>query len=521
MLAFYDAIRTLADIPGLHAGGTALIFGERRVSYPDFAAEAGRIAATFTACGLVRGDRVAFLGTDSDRSLALLFGCALAGMVFVPINWKLDEDDLAYIVADSGAKLLFLTATTAAAGARVAAACPDLKQVVAIDGDDDAGGYGAWLTQAGGPVPAGGGDPDEPVIQVYTSGTSGRPKGVVLGHRGFIDVVREIERAGDPFIDWRPGDVSLLALPSFHVGGLWWAIQGLINGAANVVLPAFAPAAALAAIPRWKITKLAFVPAMLRFMLSEPAAAETDTSSVGMVIYGGSPMPRPVLEAAMALFRCPFAQNYGLSETSNMAIFLPADEHADLVARNVPAAGRPLRGVDVRIIDADGRDLPAGETGEILFRTPSRMLCYWRQPEATARTLVDGWLYTGDAGHLDSEGYLHITDRIKDLIISAGENIYPAEIERALAAHPDISDVAVIGIPDKRWGEVPFAYVVPRAGSGLDRKTVMAYARAVVAPFKMIRDVAFIDQLPRNSAGKILKRVLREPHWAGLERRVN
>ncbi|MEN2977688.1 long-chain-fatty-acid--CoA ligase (plasmid) [Tistrella bauzanensis] len=528
MLSFYDATRTLADIPDLHDEGTALIFGDRVTTYPDLRATADRVAAALVASGLGRHARVGFLGLDSDRAYALLFGCARAGMVFVPVNWKLEPDDLRYIMADSGAELLFVSADMAGVARDIADTCQTLRGLVVMDGtaDTDGGTGGAtrfedWLEKGAAAPDRDAADPDAPVIQVYTSGTSGRPKGVVLCHRGFIDLVREIERAGDDFIDWRPGDVSLLALPSFHVGGLWWAIQGLINGAANIVLPAFTGAAALTAIGRHRATKLAFVPAMLRFMLSEPAAATTDVSSVGLVIYGGSPMPRPILDAAQALFRCRFAQNYGLSETSNMAIFLPAPEHAALAAAGSTAAGRPLRGVGLKIIDAQGNPLPPGQTGEIAFHTPTRMLGYWNQPEATARALVDGWILTGDAGHVDADGYLHITDRIKDLIISAGENIYPAEIERVLAAHPDIDDVAVIGIPDKRWGEVPLAYVVARPGSGLTRAAVMAHARETIAAFKMIRDVAFIDRLPRNPAGKILKRVLREPHWAGQGRGVN
>lgn len=523
MIDAYDATRTLSDIPDLHPSRIALISEGRALGYPALSAAANRVAHALARLGLARGARVAFVGHDSEKSYELLFGCARAGMVFVPVNWKLGEDEAAWIVDDAEAEVLFVTAGSAALAAGLLARCARLRAVVQLDGAPaaDCLAYPAWRDAAPATRPADPRDPETPVIQVYTSGTSGRPKGVVLAHRGFIELVREVVRAGDEFIDWRPGDVALLALPTFHVGGLWWALHGLINGATGIVLPAFSGAAALEAIVAHRVTKLAFVPAMLRFLLSEPGCAQADLSSVDLVVYGGSPMPAPLLELAQARLRCRFAQNYGMSETSNMAIFLPPSEHAALGSARKLAAGRPLRGVAVRIVDRAGRELGPGEPGEILFRTSTRMLGYWKQPDATAETIVDGWVHSGDAGYLDADGYLSITDRIKDLIISAGENIYPAELEQMLLSHPGIAEAAVIGVPDARWGEVPVAYVVAARDAGLTRSVVLAHARARVAGYKMLYDVIFVDQLPRNSTGKVLKRVLREPHWAGRERQVN
>ncbi|MBA3772880.1 MAG: long-chain-fatty-acid--CoA ligase [Ramlibacter sp.] len=522
MQNFYETIRTLADIPDLHASGTALIFQGRCTSYPDLSAAANRIANAMAAQGLTPGGRVAFLGLDSDKSYEILFGCARAGMVFVPVNWKLNADEMEFIVRDAECELLFVTPETAQAAQDFRPRCPRLRAVVIVGGTAPGfAGYTDWRDAEPSSKPDRAVDPGAPVVQVYTSGTSGQPKGVVLAHSGFIDTVREIVRAGDEFIEWTAGDVTLLALPTFHVGGLWWAVQGLINGAANVVMKTFNSAEALVAIAELKITKLAFVPSMLRFLLSDPASATTDLSSVGLIIYGGSPMAIPLLENAQALFRCRFAQNYGMSETTNMAIFMPPSEHAAMTGQRRNAAGRPLRGVRIRIVDSAARDLPPGESGEIFFHTPTRMLEYWKRPEATAETLIDGWIRTGDAGHIDADGYLYITDRIKDLVISAGENIYPAELERALLTHPGVEEVAVIGIPDRRWGEVPIAYVVPVPGSGLTKADILAHARSHIASFKMIYDAILIDRLPRNSTGKVLKRVLREPHWAAQDRQVN
>ncbi|WP_183085293.1 long-chain-fatty-acid--CoA ligase [Trinickia fusca] len=523
MLAHYEATRTLADVPDLHPEGTALIFEDRPIGYAELSASANRVAQALIENDVMPGARVAFVGLDSEKSYEILFGCARAGAVFVPVNWKLGAEEIAFIVEDAEAQFLFVTPEVAELAQRLRTQCPKLRRVIVIDsGTNGPNDYGVWRDAAPAVRPdfyrA---DPAAPVVQVYTSGTSGRPKGVVLAHRGFLDLVREIVRSGDEFIDWRPGDVALLALPTFHVGGLWWAIQNLVNGATGVVMKTFDGAKALAAIERHRITKLAFVPAMLRFLLSEPACTKTDLSSVGLVIYGGSPMPAPLLAHAQTLLRCPFAQNYGLSETTNMAIFMPPSEHAALGDERASTAGRPLHGVSVRIVDRERLDVARGQHGEIAFHTSSRMLGYWKRPKETAETLVDGWLFTGDAGYIDERGYLHITDRIKDLIISAGENISPAELEQALQTHPQIEEAAVIGVPDRRWGEVPVAYVVTTPGSALTKADIMAHARSHIAPFKMLYDAILIERLPRNSTGKVLKRVLREPHWAGHERRVN
>lgn len=526
MLEFYEAVATLADIPDLHAARwperTALIFEDRTISYGELAERSNQVANALLAEGLALGTRVAMLGYDSERSYEVLFGCAKAGMVIAPINWRLEPSDIAYIIQDSDAELLLIAPEMAALVEGFLADCARLRRVVVLSGDCGRHtGYENWRNGQRASRPELDIAASTPVVQVYTSGTSGRPKGVVLPHGSFIDLIREIVRAGDELIDWKTEDTSLLALPTFHVGGLWWAIQGMINGARAVVLPTFTGGRSLEAIPKYGITKLAFVPAMLRFLLSEPAAANTDVSSVELVIYGGSPMPRPILEKATALFKCRFSQNYGLSETCNMAIFMSSSEHRDLSNPKLDAAGKPLRGVSVRIIDDQGRDLPPRQIGEIAFKTPGRMLEYWKLPQETARTLVNGWVHTGDAGYVDEDGFVHVTDRIKDVIISAGENVSPAEIERVLMQHPDIDDVAVVGIPDDRWGEVPMAHVVKRPGSELTKAQVLAFARKRVAGFKQPRVVEFIERLPRNPSGKILKRVLREPYWVGREKRVN
>jgi long-chain acyl-CoA synthetase len=526
MLEHYLAIETLADIPGVHARATpertALIADGRRVSYAALAERSDRVANALVAAGLAPGARVAMLGMDSESSYEILLGCAKAELVLLSINWRLEPSEIAYILQDSEAELLVVSKELVAMAEAFLPSCPRLGTVVVFDQTSERYPvYHAWRDAQPHQRAASRIDPSRPVVQVYTSGTSGRPKGVVASHRCFLDVIREVVRAGDELIDWRPHDTILLALPTFHVGGLWFGIHGLVNGATNVVMKTFHGAVALELIEQHAVTKVAFVPAMLRFMLSEPTCRTANLSSVDQLIYGGSPMPRPVLDRARELFQCRFNQNYGLSETTNMAVFMPSAEHLDPANPRLAAAGKPLRGVAVKILDPDGRALPPGQTGEIAFRTAGHMLEYWKLPDETRKTLVDGWIHTGDAGYVDADGFVYVTDRIKDLIISAGENIYPAELERVLGQHEGIAEVAVIGIPDDRWGEVPIAVVVRRPGATLTKGDVMSYARKHLASFKMLRSVEFADALPRNASGKILKRVLREPYWSGRAKRVN
>lgn len=460
MLEHYDAIATLADIPALHARAhperTALIAEGRRVSYGALEERSSRVANALIAEGLPRQARVAVLGTDSESAYELLLGCAKAGMVMLSINWRLEASEIAYIVQDSESELLFITPELTAMVEAFLSSCPRLKRVIVLDGASERYPvYPAWRDARPERYEASPVDKGQAVVQVYTSGTSGRPKGVVLSHGCFLDVIREVVRSGDELIHWKDGDTTLLALPTFHVGGLWFGIHGLVNGATNVIMKVFTGASALELIEQHAVTKVAFVPAMIRFMLSEPGSRTANLSSVDQLVYGGSPMPRPLLERAQGLFKCRFTQNYGLSETTNMAVFLPSEEHLDPTNPRLRAAGRPLRGVAVKILGPDGGALPTGQVGEIAFKTAGHMLEYWKLPDETRRTLVDGWLHTGDAGYVDEDGFVYVTDRIKDLIISAGENIYPAELERILIQHEELADVAVIGIPDDRWGSCP------------------------------------------------------------------
>jgi len=394
--------------------------------------------------------------------------------------------------------------------------------VVAFGGDSALGmGFDVWCEAAEAADPALPTDADEVVVQMYTSGTTGFPKGVMLAHRSFFAVVRSMRSQGDPWIGFSPDDVSLMPLPAFHIGGLWWAMTGLIAGAKNVVMDAFSGTGMLRLIEEHGVTKVCMVPAMMQVALSEPEAASTDFSSLDHVVYGGSPIPRALMERALSTFACAFAQIYGLTETGNTAVCLRPDDHVDLDSERMGAAGRAYPGVRLKCIDQAGRELPPRQIGEICIDSPANMVGYWNREAATAETLIDGWIHTGDAGFLDEDGYLFVQDRVKDMIIAAGENIYPAEIESVLCGHPEVVEAAVIGIPDERWGESVKALVVRRDGSGLTARALLAHVRGDLAAFKLPRTVDFVGALPRTVSGKIKKAELRAPFWEGRERQVN
>ncbi|WTW99116.1 long-chain-fatty-acid--CoA ligase [Streptomycetaceae bacterium NBC_01309] len=496
---------------------TAFVTADRRVTYADLDHASEQVAAALTADGIKPGSRVAHLGRESERYYEVLLGCAKAHVVLVPVNWRLTAPETGHILGDSEAQLVFCDREFADSGIPAGTAA----RVLALD---DAGpdGYQAWKEAApcrtDAAPPAG---PDDPVVQMYTSGTTGLPKGVVLAHRSFFAVRHALADAGLDWIDWRADDITLLSVPGFHIGGLWWAAQALDEGVPVVLMPAFTPGAALRAIREHAVTTLCMVPAMLRAVLGEPGTAAADFARIRKVVYGGSPMPEALLARCVEVMGCEFAQIYGLTETGNTAVCLPPRDHAPGAPR-LRAAGRPYPGFAVKVVGDDERALAPGEIGEVWLRSPARMLGYWHRPDADAETLVGDWIRTGDAGFLDADGYVHLHDRVKDMIISAGENIYPAEIENALAAHPGVADAAVIGVPDDRWGEAVHAFVVaadpgsPPAPADLSR-----FLRGRLAPFKLPARYVFVESVPRNPSGKALRRELRAPYWRDRERNVN
>jgi long-chain acyl-CoA synthetase len=517
------AIPTIADVTRHHArerpDQTALYYQDERISYRALDLRASQVAQALMRAGIAPESRVAVLTKNAPAFFELWFGATKANIVLVPVNFRLAPPEIAYVVNDAGAELLFVGADYYDAVEKVAGVLKTVRTIIALDG-----GHPAWTDYTVWRDRAPAVDPLLPLrgrdcaIQMYTSGTTGHPKGAQLSHDNLLTLLPNALRQWGV---WRDSDVNLVCMPLFHIGGSGWALIGLYRGIENVLARDFDPGAILRLIEERRITKTLFVPAMMLFLLQAPQCRDTDFSSLDLILYGASPAPLDLLRNALAVFGCGLGQVYGLTETTGAVTYLPPEDHGEHAIERMASCGKPSDGVEIRVVDALGRALPAGEVGEVVCRTPQIMLGYWNLPEATTQALRDGWFHTGDAGFFDQDGYLHIYDRVKDMIVSGGENIYPAEVESALFGHPAVADVAVIGVPDEKWGEAVKAVVVKKPGVQVSAGELIEHARQRIAGYKVPRSVDFIDVLPRNPSGKILKRELRKPYWQGRERQVN
>ncbi len=491
----------------------AIRFGDRVTSYSDYDRRATQIANGLAALGVKPGDRIAYFGKNSDLAVELMLGAARAGVVFIPIIWRLAPAEVDFIMADSGAAVLFRE---------------DVFEGVTFDGPivSMEREFAAWRdAQPDTPVAMAVG-PHDALLQLYTSGTTGLPKGVVLSHHNGTHLRPLMREHGIYWYCAEPGDSVILAMPYGHIAGVGTALGAVLGGQELIVHREFDPALLIEDVERHRVKWLFLVPAAIRLLLAHPAAERADFSSVKGLTYGASPIPLELLKQGVERLGCDFAQLYGLTETFGTVVSLPPADHRaeNIVDREhvMKSAGKALPGTELAILGDDLQPLPPGAVGEVAIRGDSVMLGYWNRPEENAKAMVaGGWFRTGDAGILDEAGYLHIQDRIKDMIISGGENVYPAEVESAVFGHPDIADIAIIGVPDEAWGEAVKAVIVRRPGSDLDEAGVIAYARERIAGFKCPKSVDFVDLLPRNPSGKILRRELRAPYWQGKERQVN
>lgn len=528
-MPYYPEIRTLGDIARFHGrerpSATAFVFENRSSDYRTFDLHTNRIANGLLVEGLEPQARIAVMGKNSDWYYELLVGCAKADMVTVGINWRLAPPEVAWILNDCEAPILFVGKEFLPLYESIRDQLTSVEKVIVLaDQDDRYPTFVAWRDEQSDADPDIDVHPHSVAVQMYTSGTTGHPKGVQVNHYAFYALNEIADNLGEPeeeWTTWTDQDVSLLAMPNFHIGGTGWALIGMYAGAKNVVLSEFTPGGCLQAIRDFGISKLFIVPAAMQFVLADPTCAQTDFSPLKYIVYGASPIPLPLLKRAMDVFQCGFIQLYGMTETIGVGTYLPAEDHDPNGNPRMRSAGKTRPGVDIAIKDLEGNLLPTGVIGEICIKSPSNMVGYWKRPDATESTLVDGWVHTGDAGYLDEDGYLYVQDRIKDMIVSGGENVYPAEVESALFGMEGIADVAVIGVPDDKWGEAVKACVVRKPGSNITQEQIIAFARERIAGYKVPKSVDFIDVLPRNPSGKILKRELRAPYWAGRDRQVN
>ena len=515
-------ITGLADIVREHARQrpdlAALVHRGRATSYADLDRAASRVAQGLIADGIRPQRRVAHLDKSSDLFFELLFGVAKAGAVMVSVNWRLAPPEVLHIVNDAEAEILFVGEEFFPVLEQIRGELKTVRKIVTLDGRHAAWEpFIAWRDRHPATDPHLAARPSDTAVQFYTSGTTGLPKGAELTNTNFASMLGLWTR------EWllAPGVPNLVCLPMFHIGGAGWGIAGLFAGATNHVVREFVPAEILQIVERERLQVMLLVPAMILFLVQAPQIRETDLSSLRLIVYGAAPIPAELLKQAMAVFPCGFQQVYGLTETTGAITVLPAADHDPNDAAKLLSCGYAQKGVELRIVGDDGADLPPDKVGEIAVRSAQVMGGYWKLPEATERAVQGDWFFTGDAGYLDTRGYLYIYDRVKDMIVSGGENIYPAEVESALFGHPAVADVAVIGVPDERWGETVKAVVVKKNGAEVTPAELIGWARERIAGYKLPKSVDFIDALPRNPTGKILKRELRKTYWGDKQRQVN
>jgi len=520
---------TLAEIVRAHAAGRggalAMRCGDRSWTYTELRDESAQVAQALLADGVEPQQRVAVLDKNAGEYFTFLFGACMANAVTLAVNWRLAPREMEYILNHAETRVLLvgqeflghLEKMKLEGGCRV---------VVLGESAGPHTRYRDWIAPHEPVDPGIASGPDDTCYQLYTSGTTGLPKGVELTNRNLLSAME----VGQQVWSFDADSVNLVAMPLFHISGSGWGIAAFYAGGVNVLLREVNPAEILRLVQKHRVTNALFVPAVLQVLLGTPGVEDTDFSSLRKVVYGASPISEEVLVRSIRTFGCGFVQAYGLTETTGGIVALRAEDHdpGGSRARLLRSAGKPWGDVEIRIVDpSTGADLREGEVGEIWSRSAQNMKGYWRNAEATAQAYPEGrdanglgWFRTGDAGYL-RDGYLFIHDRVKDMIVSGGENVYPAEIENVLMSHPDVVDVAVIGVPSERWGETVKAVIVPRPGGDVTDASLLDHCRERLAGFKCPTSIDRVAALPRNPSGKLLKTLIREPYWEGRARRVN
>jgi acyl-CoA synthetase (AMP-forming)/AMP-acid ligase II len=494
----------LREIAARTPEAPALTCGEETWTFAELDARSSRTAQALLAEGVTAGDRVGVLSRNRPEFYELIFACNKIGAIFVGLNWRLAPPEIDAILADAMPTMIFVgEAGEGALLSEQTRQAPGLRRIVSF-GED----FKSWRASAPARDPGHVGTPDEVAMILYTSGTTGLPKGAMLTNRG----MSYTQRLGAEAWDMGPDSVNLVAMPLFHIGGSGYGSSTMLVGGHTVLMREVDLPLIVKTMEARRVTHAFFVPTVVQGLLDVPGVDKADLSSLKLLMYGASPIGETLLRRALAVLKCDFMQAYGMTETSGTVVTLDPQEHRldrEGVDR-LRSCGRPLPFAEIRIAEpAAGEECPVGSVGEIWIRSPMVMKGYWKNLKATADAITpDGWLRTGDAAYRDADGFIYLYDRIKDMIISGGENIYPAEIENALLSHPGVSEAGVIGVPHERWGETPRAIVVCRPGHAPGEEELIAFARTRLARYKCPTSVLFTESLPRNASGKLLKREL-------------
>lgn len=506
----------------LRAAATATIFGDRRRTWLEHGDRVSRFAAGLSSLGLRKGDRVAIIANNSDLYIEVINAIVWAGGVAVPGNFRWHPVEHEHALRDCGAKILLVDRDHAVIAASLAAAC-GIDAIILLDVSPSGLPQGFHLSEAlinaSEPMEDTSGSGEELCLILYTGGTTGQPKGVMLSHRGLIGGFLSVNAS----VTTPPEQIFLHSAPMFHLAGATTVLAVTLTAGTHVVLPAFSAAAMIEAIERERVTAALLVPTMFAMLREHLDANPADVTSLRYIRYGAAPITETLLRQAMTMFPgAEFQQGYGQTELSaSVTVLDPRFHNPDGETARLRSAGRPVIGADVRIVDGQMVELPVGAAGEIIVRSPGAMLGYWNNPELTAGTLVDGWVRTGDIGYFDDEGFLFVVDRLKDMIVSGGENVFSAEVENLLVSHPAVAECAVIGVPDAKWGERVHAVVRLAENAKATPEDLQGHCRAEMAAYKCPRSFDFIDRpLPLSAQGKVLKAELRAPYWDKEERGV-
>jgi acyl-CoA synthetase (AMP-forming)/AMP-acid ligase II len=515
-----SAIKSIGDVARqqarLRPDAAAIWFEGRTTTFKELDRLSNACAQALLAQGLKPGDRVAVLAKNNDDFFVLWLGAAKARVTLAPVNYRLAPPEIAFIVKDSDARLLVCGAEFAGVVDMILADCPDIHGLVQFEpGHPRWPGFRDWILAHHDHDPGLSSRPDADVIQLYTSGTTGLPKGVQLTEANYLSLFRLALEAG--WARYEAGKTNLVCMPLFHVAGVNTGLLALLRGVRIVVMKEVDPVQMLRLIQDEGVAYAFLAPTIINMLLHLPGIETADFSKLERVFYGASPIAEETLKKAQAVFsKADFTQLYGLTETTGAATYLPPEAHEGARLRS---CGVPWPGFEIRIVKPDGEVAATGEVGEVQIKGPCVMKGYWARKEATHEAIdAEGWFRSGDAGYFDEGGFLYIHDRVKDMIVTGGENVYPAEVENALFSHPAVADAAVIGVPDTTWGEAVKAVVVLKAEA--DAASIIEHCRGLIANYKVPKSVDFVGALPRNPSGKVLRRELRKPYWDGHGRLV-